>query len=100
MNIARDGESVRILGARVGNKVNNNAIWTPTIEKINSSLERWDREHPTLEMCRHIVQMTMGLMTEYLAQVNGKSVENNSSDYNGNLCGVAASLRRSKEKCC
>jgi hypothetical protein len=77
VNIARDGESVRILGARVGNKVNDNAIWTPTIEKINSSLERWDRGHPTLEMRRHIVQMTIGSMTQYLAQVNGmpKSVE-------------------------
>jgi hypothetical protein len=71
VNIAKDGESVRILGARVGNKVDDNSVWTPTVEKINASLERWDRRHPTLEMRRHIVQMTIGSMTQYLTQVNG-----------------------------
>jgi hypothetical protein len=33
IHIAQDGEPVRILGAWMGNKLNNASIWTPTLEK-------------------------------------------------------------------
>jgi hypothetical protein len=77
VHIAIDGESIRILGARIGNGVDIHAIWTPMIEKVDSALERWGESHPALEMRRHICQITIGSMTQYLAQVNGmpKSVE-------------------------
>ncbi|KAJ7150818.1 hypothetical protein C8R43DRAFT_951252 [Mycena crocata] len=77
VHIAKEGESVRILGAQVGNGVESHAIWTPTIEKIDAALERWGRSHPTLEARRHIAQITFGSMTQYKTQVNGmpKSVE-------------------------
>lgn len=71
VNIAKDGESVRILSARIGNNVNIHAIWSPVVERIHAELERWDSKHPTMEMRRHIVQMTIGSMTQYLVQVNG-----------------------------
>ncbi|KAJ7106852.1 hypothetical protein C8R43DRAFT_905988 [Mycena crocata] len=46
-------------------------------QEANSALEVWGRNHPTLEMRRHITQITIGSMTQYMAQVNGmpKSVE-------------------------
>jgi hypothetical protein len=77
IHIAKEGESVRILGARIGNGLDAHAVWTPTIEKIDAALERWERTHPTLEARRHIVQTTIGSMTQYLTQVNGmpKSIE-------------------------
>ncbi|KAJ7167391.1 hypothetical protein C8R43DRAFT_1161064, partial [Mycena crocata] len=77
IHIAKDGEAVRILGAQVGNNTENHTMWTPTIEKIDSALERWGRSHPTLEARRHIAQITFGSMTQYKTQVNGmpKSVE-------------------------
>ncbi|KAJ7102970.1 hypothetical protein C8R43DRAFT_833113, partial [Mycena crocata] len=77
IHIAKDGEAVRILGAQVGNRVDIDASWIPTIEKIDSALERWGRSHPTLEARRHIAQITFGSMTQYRTQVNGmpKSVE-------------------------
>ncbi|KAJ7658390.1 hypothetical protein DFH06DRAFT_1196761 [Mycena polygramma] len=61
----------------IPDNVHIDAIWTPTIEKIDSALERWGRGHPTLEMRRKICQVTFGSMTQYLTQVNGmpKSVE-------------------------
>ncbi|KAJ7131491.1 hypothetical protein C8R43DRAFT_837046, partial [Mycena crocata] len=75
IHLAKDGEGVRILGAQVGNKVNISATWTPTIEKIDSALERWGRSHPTLEARRHITQITFGSMTQYRTQVNGMPKE-------------------------
>ncbi|KAJ7089499.1 hypothetical protein C8R43DRAFT_829668, partial [Mycena crocata] len=77
IHIAKDGKSVRILGAQVGNGVDSQGIWTPTIEKINAALEHWGRSHPTLEVHRHIAQITFGSMTQYKTMVNGmpKSVE-------------------------
>jgi hypothetical protein len=70
-HIAQEGESVRILGGHIGNGVNCFVMWTPVLEKIDASLERWERLHPTLEARRHIAQITIGSMTKYLTQVNG-----------------------------
>jgi hypothetical protein len=33
IHIAKDGESVRILGSHVGNKIDNFVMWTPVVEK-------------------------------------------------------------------
>ncbi|KAJ7125859.1 hypothetical protein C8R46DRAFT_832846, partial [Mycena filopes] len=71
IHLAKDGEAVRILGAQVGNGVQIEETWTPTVEKIDSSLERWGRNHPSLEARRHITQITFGSMTQYRTQVNG-----------------------------
>ncbi|KAJ7663724.1 hypothetical protein DFH06DRAFT_924300, partial [Mycena polygramma] len=70
IHIAKDGESVRILGGHVGNKISDFAMWTPVVEKIDAALARWDSLHPTLEARCQIVQITIGAMTQYLTQVN------------------------------
>ncbi|KAJ7616837.1 hypothetical protein DFH06DRAFT_899171, partial [Mycena polygramma] len=70
IHIAKDGESVRILGGHVGNKISDFAMWTPVVEKIDAALARWDQLHPTLEGRCQIVQITIGAMTQYLTQVN------------------------------
>jgi hypothetical protein len=77
IHISKECESVCILGARIGNKVDAHAIWSPVLEKIDSALERWDCTHLTLEQRCHIIQVTIGSTTQYLTQINGmpKSVE-------------------------
>jgi hypothetical protein len=49
MKINRDGEPVRILGAWVGNQINNAVPWVPVVEKVERALERWDKGHPSIE---------------------------------------------------
>ncbi|KIJ12238.1 hypothetical protein PAXINDRAFT_57935, partial [Paxillus involutus ATCC 200175] len=75
MNVATDGRATRILRAWIGNKTDEQAIWSLTIDKINCSLERWNRFHPTLEGRKIIIQRTIGGMTQYLAKAQGMPKE-------------------------
>ena len=77
VHIAGDGESVRVLGAWIGNKVDLAATWAPVLQKTEAFLERWGRCHPTLIGRRNIIQMGPGGITQYLTVVQGmpKSVE-------------------------
>jgi hypothetical protein len=71
VHIAKEGESVRILGGHMGNGIDASTLWTPVLEKIDSALERWERDHPTLEARKNIIQITVAAMTQYLTQMNG-----------------------------
>ncbi|KAH9890116.1 hypothetical protein C8Q73DRAFT_620413, partial [Cubamyces lactineus] len=67
--MAADGEPVRILGAWMGNRLDECEIWSPKIEAIRSMLEKWTRSRPTLEGKRHVVQMFVGGMSQFLTTV-------------------------------
>ncbi|EPS93462.1 hypothetical protein FOMPIDRAFT_26257, partial [Fomitopsis schrenkii] len=71
IHIVPDGEAVRILGAWVGNGVEQIAIWAPAIKKIKDFLERWGRCHPSMGGKRSIVQMGPGGISQYLTSVQG-----------------------------
>ena len=71
INIAKEGQPTRVLGAWIGNGIDQATPWTPTIEKIAASLKRWEANHPTSEGRRLISQMIIGGMTQYLAKVQG-----------------------------
>ncbi|KIJ65260.1 hypothetical protein HYDPIDRAFT_62064, partial [Hydnomerulius pinastri MD-312] len=71
IHLAKDGEATRILGAWIGNNTNEHAIWSPIIEKIDKSLERWERTHPSIEGRKIIIQRTIGSMTQYLTKAQG-----------------------------
>ncbi|KAE9387764.1 hypothetical protein BT96DRAFT_761370, partial [Gymnopus androsaceus JB14] len=71
LHIAKEGEAVRILGAWFGNKISSEQVWTPVLEKIDTNLARWAKSGPTMEGRRHIVQMVVGGMTQYLTVVQG-----------------------------
>ncbi|KAJ3996503.1 hypothetical protein F5050DRAFT_1536775, partial [Lentinula boryana] len=77
LELAKEGEAIRILGAWYGNNIRAEQIWTPILEKIDKNLERWSRNSPTMEGRRHIIQMIIGGMTQYLTAVQGmpKSIE-------------------------
>ncbi|KAJ3008140.1 hypothetical protein NUW54_g3267 [Trametes sanguinea] len=67
--VAADGEPTRILGAWLGNNLQNCEIWSPKIEAIRNVLEKWSRSRPTLEGKRHVVQMFAGGMSQFLTTV-------------------------------
>ena len=71
IKIAKEGQPVRVLGAWIGNGVDQATPWTPTIEKIATKLKTWEANHPTTEGRRLITQMIIGGMTQYLAKVQG-----------------------------
>ena len=73
--IATDGTPVRVLGAFVGNKINQLAMWTPTLEKIDRGLKRWSKSHPTQDGKRLIIGMVVGGLTQYLTRVQGMTEE-------------------------
>jgi hypothetical protein len=71
VHIASDGEPICALGAYVGNGVDNIAVWTPTIEKVDAALQQWGKSHPTHEGQQLIVNMFVGGLTQYLTRVQG-----------------------------
>lgn len=77
LHIAADGEASRILGAWFGNRLDTEQVWVPILEKIDANLERWTANGLTMEGRRHVVQMIIGGMTQYLTVVQGmpKSIE-------------------------
>ncbi|KIJ39340.1 hypothetical protein M422DRAFT_104548, partial [Sphaerobolus stellatus SS14] len=77
VEIMGEGKPVRVLGAWVGNNINQASIWVPTLEKVEANLNRWNKGHPTLEGHRHIINVEVGARTQYLTRVQGmpKQVE-------------------------
>ncbi|KAF5313488.1 hypothetical protein D9611_008631 [Ephemerocybe angulata] len=75
INIAREKEPVRALGAFVGNNIVDISVWTPTLEDIDAALTRWARSSPTMEGRRLIVNMEVGGRTQYRTMVQGMPPE-------------------------
>jgi Reverse transcriptase (RNA-dependent DNA polymerase) len=69
IHIASDQESVRMLGAWIGNNIDQAIVWSPILDKIRNNLDRWSKSHPTLFGRRLIIQMVVGGMTQYLVKV-------------------------------
>lgn len=75
INIAGEGKATRILGAWVGNGIEEHAIWSPILEKIEKALQRWEKWHPSIEGRKIIIERTIGSMTQYLATAQGMPKE-------------------------
>ncbi|KAF5373348.1 hypothetical protein D9615_007464 [Tricholomella constricta] len=75
IHIASDGEPTKVLGAFVGNKVDQLDVWTPTMEKITIDLGMWNKGHPTLKGRSLISKVVIGGYTQYLARVQGMPKE-------------------------
>ncbi|KIY48682.1 hypothetical protein FISHEDRAFT_58747 [Fistulina hepatica ATCC 64428] len=71
IKVLRDEETTRILGAQVGNSKNAVQPWTPVVEKVDETLQRWSLKHPTLEGKRLLVQWFPGGMTLFLTMAQG-----------------------------
>ena len=71
IKIAIDEEAVHLLGAWIGNRVDNLTPWEPIINLIKKDLECWIRIHPTVYGKHLIIQAIIGGRTQYLAKVQG-----------------------------
>ena len=71
IRIAADGEAIRSLGAWIGNHVNDLTPWEPILDKINQSLEKWRKPHPTLHGRKLIIQSVIGGHTQFLTKAQG-----------------------------
>ena len=71
IHIARDGEPVRILGAWLGNNIDQAVTWAPVMENCHKRLKRWGAAKHSLEGRRLILQMQVAGVTQYLTKVQG-----------------------------
>ncbi|EPQ50337.1 hypothetical protein GLOTRDRAFT_20464, partial [Gloeophyllum trabeum ATCC 11539] len=71
IHVVKDGETIRSLGAWIGNKANPVVPWERTLDKVNRAFKRLQKGHPTLNSKRHMVQHMAGGMTQYLTKVQG-----------------------------
>ena len=71
IHIAQDGEAVRMLGAWIGNNAEDQAPWETVVDKVKTSLEKWNKIHPTLDGKSQIIQATVGGLTQFLTQTQG-----------------------------
>jgi len=73
ISIAKDETPVRVLEAYVENRLDQVAIWSPILEKIEAKLDQWSKSHPTQDGCCLIISMVVGGLTQYLTRVQGMS---------------------------
>jgi hypothetical protein len=71
LTIIPDNQTCRFLGAWVGNDVPYLTPWPEVIENISRDLDCWNSKKPTLEGCRHIINMVIGGKTQYLTRAQG-----------------------------
>lgn len=71
IRIAKDGEAVRMLGAWIGNKAENQAPWEPLIDRIKINLDKWRRIRPSIDRKCCIIQAIIRGFTQFLTQVQG-----------------------------
>ncbi len=76
VHVAQEGEAVRILGAFFGNNVSQIDVWSVVLTKIVAikkplmhAMERWKAGHATLHGKKHVIQMIVGGMTQFLTTV-------------------------------
>lgn len=75
IHIAKDGKPVRILGAWLGNEINQATMWVPILENCQKCLKRWGAAKHLLEGRRLILQMQVTGVTQYLTKVQGMPKE-------------------------
>ena len=49
LRVAKDGHTVRYLGAWIGNSLKELTPWNPILDKVRSTLARWSRGSPSLK---------------------------------------------------
>ncbi|EJD40926.1 hypothetical protein AURDEDRAFT_35456, partial [Auricularia subglabra TFB-10046 SS5] len=71
IKIARDGEAVRVLGAWPGNHVDASDIWSVRLDRLQATLDRWERTSPTAVGKGIISRVIIGGHTQYLTTAQG-----------------------------
>ncbi|TBU56129.1 hypothetical protein BD310DRAFT_778853, partial [Dichomitus squalens] len=69
VRMAGEGDAIRVLGGFFGNGIDQMAIWSPRLAKVAAVIERWKWGNATLDGKRHVIQMVVAGMTQYLTDV-------------------------------
>ncbi|KAI0769581.1 hypothetical protein BD413DRAFT_439477, partial [Trametes elegans] len=69
VHVAGEGEPVCILGAFFGYNIGECEVWSTRLTKLEDTLKRWKLGRTTLEGKRHVAQMFIGGMTQFLTDV-------------------------------
>ncbi|KAF6762489.1 hypothetical protein DFP72DRAFT_782854, partial [Ephemerocybe angulata] len=69
VHIARDGEAVRVLGAHVGNDIDQGAVWAPIMQTLEKKVDYWLRSNPSLEGRSYLTKLEPGARTQFKAMV-------------------------------
>ncbi len=76
VHVAQEGEAVRILGAFFGNEINQIDVWSLVLTKIVAMrkplmqvISHWQEGHATIQGKKHVIQMIVAGMTQYLTSV-------------------------------
>lgn len=64
---------MRLLGAFIGNDIENASIWTPTVEAIIKNFKQWNKGRLTLERCWLIINIVVESRTQFRTRVQGMS---------------------------
>ena len=75
INIAKNGTTVCILGAHIGNSVDQIGVWAPTLEKISRQLTQWSKSHSIQNGHKLVISMVVGGLTQFLTRVQDMPVE-------------------------
>lgn len=71
IKIAEDGNTIRFLGAWIGNQTKDAAPWEPVVDRVNKRLEKWATSYPTMRGRKLIVQSVVGGLTQFLTMAQG-----------------------------
>lgn len=68
IRIARDGDTIRLLGAWIRNHVSEITPWEPIIEKMHKYLRNWRKNKLTMKGRKTIVQAIVGGLLQFLTK--------------------------------
>ncbi|KAF6752733.1 hypothetical protein DFP72DRAFT_790274, partial [Ephemerocybe angulata] len=75
VHITPDGTPVRVLGAHVGNNIDQLAIWQPIVDTIKKKVAFWLKSNPSIEGRNYITKLEPGSRTQFKTMVQGMPPE-------------------------
>ncbi|OJT01591.1 Transposon TX1 uncharacterized 149 kDa protein [Trametes pubescens] len=68
-HIVHEGEAIRLLGAWIGNDIDQAAPWLPILDQIETNLAKWGKARPTLHGRKLAVGIELAGRTQFRAMV-------------------------------
>ncbi|KAI0653493.1 hypothetical protein C8Q70DRAFT_877180, partial [Cubamyces menziesii] len=73
VRITKEGESIRLLGARIGNGVDQDGVWEPLLARMQKNLDRWAKADLSMHGKKLVIGMEVGGRTQFFARAQGMS---------------------------
>ena len=78
IHIAEENEPIWIIGGWIGNGIDDKAVWSKNMDKIDHHFETWGKSNPSIFSWRTIIQIFGGGVSQYMDMVQGmpRHIEN------------------------